>query len=407
MAGIRRAPVSRNRPAVEKGVRVLYVQYTNPAGYPPIEHSAQLLADSGAEVLLLGTRRVSDRLTFATHPRIKVLHWAFAPAGWRQKLHYFSFLLWVLVWTARWRPKWIYASDVLACPIALASAILFARSVIYHEHDSPGAAVPSGLFARLTLRARSALAARAAICILPNEVRAEAFRRQTTRADVMTVWNCPLLREVTAPRPARTGHPGRVLYHGSLVPGRLPLVVIDAIASIPLPVVLVVAGYETAGHPGYANALLTRAAELGISDRVQFVGTLARRDELMEQCRQCDIGLSFMPIVSEDFNEQAMVGASNKAFDYMASGLALMVANLPDWDRCFVQTGCALSCDPRVAAEIAACLRQLLDAPERCAAMGERGRRQVLERWNYEAVFRPVQERILAGERRALAEVRS
>jgi hypothetical protein len=27
--------------------RVLYLQYTNPAGYPPLEHSSGILADSG------------------------------------------------------------------------------------------------------------------------------------------------------------------------------------------------------------------------------------------------------------------------------------------------------------------------------------------------------------------------
>ena len=37
-------------------MRVLYVQYTNPGAYPPLVRGAQLLAESGAEVLMLGTR---------------------------------------------------------------------------------------------------------------------------------------------------------------------------------------------------------------------------------------------------------------------------------------------------------------------------------------------------------------
>ena len=37
-------------------MRVLYVQYTNPGVYPPIVRGAQLLAESGADVLMLGTR---------------------------------------------------------------------------------------------------------------------------------------------------------------------------------------------------------------------------------------------------------------------------------------------------------------------------------------------------------------
>ena len=33
--------------------RVLYIQYTNPGHYPPLEHSAHLLADAGADVLFV------------------------------------------------------------------------------------------------------------------------------------------------------------------------------------------------------------------------------------------------------------------------------------------------------------------------------------------------------------------
>lgn len=35
--------------------RILYIQYTNPAGYPPLEHSSRILAQADWEVLFLGT----------------------------------------------------------------------------------------------------------------------------------------------------------------------------------------------------------------------------------------------------------------------------------------------------------------------------------------------------------------
>ena len=35
--------------------RILYIQFTDPAVYPPLEHSSRLLADRGWEVLILGT----------------------------------------------------------------------------------------------------------------------------------------------------------------------------------------------------------------------------------------------------------------------------------------------------------------------------------------------------------------
>jgi hypothetical protein len=49
-----------------------------------------------------------------------------------------------------------------------------------------------------------------------------------------------------------------------------------------------------------------------------------------------------MPKVSEDINMQAMVGASDKAFDYLACGLALLVSDLPDWRAIYVEAGYGL-----------------------------------------------------------------
>ena len=40
--------------------RVLYVQYTNPAAYPPIHHSGRMLADAGFDVRMVGTSRAKE-----------------------------------------------------------------------------------------------------------------------------------------------------------------------------------------------------------------------------------------------------------------------------------------------------------------------------------------------------------
>jgi hypothetical protein len=96
--------------------RVLYVQYTNPGAYPPVDHSAELFAEAGFEVLVLGTRSLNDPLELTGHPRVRVETMRAEPGGWRQKVHYARFAAWALLWTARWRPQWVYASDPPACP---------------------------------------------------------------------------------------------------------------------------------------------------------------------------------------------------------------------------------------------------------------------------------------------------
>jgi hypothetical protein len=98
--------------------RVLYIQYTNPAGYPPLEHSSRILAD----------------------------------AGWREKLHHLLLSLGP-GWTLLWRPSWVYASEALACPAALAPGCLPWLCLAYHEHDSPDGP-PAGGFQQLVRWAR-------------------------------------------------------------------------------------------------------------------------------------------------------------------------------------------------------------------------------------------------------------
>ena len=48
-----------------------------------------------------------------------------------------------------------------------------------------------------------------------------------------------------------------------------------------------------------------------------------------------------MPLTSDDVNLRTMAGASNKPFDYLARGLALLVSDLAEWKALFVDPGTA------------------------------------------------------------------
>ena len=119
-------------------MRVLYIQYTNPAAYPPLEHSSRILADRGCKVTFLGTGALgADRLSFESHRNIAVRQVPFCRPGLLQKLHYVVYCLWCLTWAIVRRPQWVYASDPLSAPVALLLKWLTGRRVIYHEHDYP------------------------------------------------------------------------------------------------------------------------------------------------------------------------------------------------------------------------------------------------------------------------------
>jgi glycosyltransferase involved in cell wall biosynthesis len=384
--------------------RILFVQYTNPAAYPPLEHSSRIFARKGWDVLFLGTGALgADALRFPPHERIEGRQISFCPGGWRQKLHYIQFCLWILWRTFQWRPQKVYASDPLSCPIGLALSFLSHLSVIYHEHDSPQSEVGGqrseiSKFMKFVLWARQQLARRASVCVLPNEQRAARFDIETGRSTVdalrspLIVWNCPSLEEVSAPRIAHDGGDFWVLYHGSIVPSRLPRTVLSALALLPSAVKLRVIGYETVGHKGYVQELKQLASGLRIDERVEFVGAVPQRGDLLARCRGCDVGLALMPKENTDSNAQTMVGASNKPFDYLACGLALLVSDLPDWRRMFVDLGYGLACDIDDPKSIATALQWFTDHPHEMRQMGGRGRQRILAEWNYERQFEPVLE---------------
>ena len=380
--------------------RILFIQYTNPAVYPPLEHSSRILADNGWQALFLGTGSLqSDALRFKPHEHIKVLKLPFCQSGWRQKLHYARFILWSLWWTYYWKPQYVYASDLLSCPVAAILSYFLNACVIYHEHDSPDTS-KAGLFKMINILARRKLARRAKLCVFPNHGRAEWFVADVNKSGRggppahLIVWNCPNVEDVAQPRTAHEGGDVWALYVGSIVPARLPASIIEALAILPEKMKLRIIGYETVGHPGYVSTLLEKARQLGIDNRVEYLGTLPEREELLSWCRKCDIGLALMPLNSGDINERTMAGASNKPFDYLSCGLALLVSDLPDWRSLYIQTGVGLTCNPADPRSIANTLRWYLNHPVEMRAMGEYGRQKIATEWNYETKFSPVLERL-------------
>lgn len=374
--------------------RVLYIQYTNPGDYPPLEHSSRLLAREGWEVEFLGlagSRPVT--LEFVPHLRVKVRRMWYQTPGWMQKLHFLLFIAWCLWRVWRWRPHWVYASDVLSTPAAELVRRLFPGSqVLYHEHDSPipGTVMESGV-ARQVWRARESLGRHAAVVVLPNQQRLEAFQAAVRpQGHCFCVWNCPGLDEVPGHLPERDGSgPLRVLYHGTIVPERFGPYVLEAAARCGHEVRVRLIGYVPSGFSRYVDDLKELAGRLGIQDAFEYLGSMSHH-EVLRHSRDCDAGLCLLKMDEGDINMRCMVGASNKAFDYLSQAVALIVPEDPEWRRTFVEAGCARPCASHDADALAEVFRWMAKHRGEVAEMGRCGQRWVRERWNYEAQFAPV-----------------
>lgn len=364
--------------------RILYLQYTNPAGYPPLLHSATLLAEQGWEVLLTGiSAQGTASFELPRNQRITYRQIAGQSGGRLGALHYGYFHLGVSSAALRFRPHWCYASDAHSASAALMLRQLTGARVLYHEHDAPGPDTRA-----VVLAARERLARSADIIVAPSADRLALLPAGDNPRYV--VWNCPRLGEVSAGAVPRATETFRLVYHGSLSRERLTPAFIDALQQLPGHVELNIYGFATAGHHEYAGELQLRAERAGVSARVHYHGAVPARADLLRALDGHQLGIATISAHSDDQNQRTLLGASNKAFEYLARGVAILVTDLAEWRATFVEPGYAVACNPHDAASIAAAIRPLVEQPADAQRMGMSGRTRVLQDWNYERQFAPV-----------------
>ena len=365
----------------------MFIQATEPAVYPPLINGAMLMAEAGWEVTFLSAPIADNELTLPIHPRIRVRAIRPRPSHVMEKRAYASYCASAARLAHAFRPRVVYASDPLGAAPGLLAARLGHSRLVYHEHDSP---MPNALRPWLA-RMRRRAAHVSNLVIFPNEERARVVEADLGIGHERTrvIWNMPRRREIPE-RAIVSEEPLVLYYHGSITYARLPEAVVEAVLQFNGRVRLRIAGYEAPDAPGYVSRLV-QAGLSGGTGVVEYVGQISR-EHLLTEAAKAHVGLALMPPVTDDLNMRHMAGASNKAFDYMASGLALLVSDLPDWCQMFVTPGYGQACDPRDPNSMAVALQWFLEHPSERRAMALRGRAKIETEWNYDTAFSPIMD---------------
>jgi glycosyltransferase involved in cell wall biosynthesis len=206
-------------------------------------------------------------------------------------------------------------------------------------------------------------------------------------------------------RPGNLAGPLRLFYGGSLSRERLPWAVLQVILGFGGKVSLDLVGYPNYEDRDYPDAIQTADEGRGV---LRYHGALPQRGDLFRVMDECEAAFCLMPMRSRYSGMEQMAGASNKPFDAMARGLAVVVSDIPDWKRLYLpgenhncgkeywisDVGYGIAINPECEESIRGGLEWMLGNREKLWEMGERGRQKIQKEWNYERMFAPVLTRL-------------
>lgn len=369
-------------------MRVLIVHAVGAEGYPPLIHAARALSAGGAIVDVVG----ASLPVFATRPwppvagvrRHDLGNWQ--PGSPRA----FARLVGQTIGIARrTRPDWIWCSDPSSIPAAWAAGRAAGARMVYQEHDAPPTSIHGERWKRRALRPLRRHVLRSAdLVLMPNAARLALARHDAGPGRGLdgVVWNVPMRCEIGDARaPRACAQTLRLHFHGTTSALVLPLALAEAVA-MTAECELTIAGSDIDGGAHVAR-FVAHARAHGAEDRVRALGPLSRADALAA-AREADVGVAWFEPHPNNINHSHALGASNKVFDYLSQGLALLIHGSEEWSPAFLpRFGRAIvGAD---AASIASTIRQFIDGVADPRALGELGRRQIDSDWHFERAFEP------------------
>ncbi|MDG1148051.1 MAG: glycosyltransferase family 4 protein [Crocinitomicaceae bacterium] len=111
--------------------------------------------------------------------------------------------------------------------------------------------------------------------------------------------------------------------------------------------------------------------------KVEELGFINREESLKLKSESIAGLVTFLPLPNH-INAQP-----NKIFEYMASGLPVIGSRFPLWEAIIEKNDCGICVDPENPKEIAKAIQRIKDNPQIAKAMGERGKKQVQEVYNW------------------------
>ena len=286
------------------------------------------------------------------------------------------------------KPDAIHAHDAAMLLPGLLAARRTGAKLVYDSHElATGVPYRRGPWSAVVAGAERVGAPRADATIVVSEgIAARLNERYRLRRPAAVIRNLPDLPPpgaALAPdlrRELGVGDAPLVLHQGAAAPGRGCETLLAAIAELP-DAHLLLLGVEGSRADGLARL----AREAGIGERIHPLPPVAPA-AILSHTAQADVGVSLL----EDSCENHRLALPNKLFEYIAAGLPVVVADLPEAAKLVRARGIGWCADPADPASVAAALRKAL------AHQDDDGLRRRLGRAAAELTWEAEKSRLLA-----------
>ncbi len=287
----------------------------------------------------------------------------------------------------RARPDVVHAHDAAMLLPGIVGARLTGAQLVYDSHEL-ATSVPyrERSWAAFVAGIERLVVPRCAAVITVSEGIAERLRARYRLARTPTV-----VRNVSALHPSGRGglrermgiEAGTplVLHQGAPAPARGCEVLVEALATLPGAHLAFLGDPE----PGYAASLCELIAARGLQERVRLLGSVALED-LLAHTAEADVGVTLL----QDTCLNHRLALPNKLFEYIAAGVPVVAADLPETRRLVEDYGVGWCVAPADPAALAGALRVALYGPR------DPGLQERLARAGEELCWEREQERLLA-----------
>ncbi|HKP32150.1 MAG TPA: glycosyltransferase [Chitinophagaceae bacterium] len=344
--------------------KIEIVILSDPDYYPPTIHAANILAERGHKVTLIGIKYpVAQKQQL--NSSIKRIDYGSHRKGLMNVLQYFSFYIWYFFHLLRNRPDWIIAYDAMSVgPVAMNAKLLNVK-FLFHSHDL--LQNPTGWY-KLIGWIEKKFAKKANVVSFPQEDRAVDFSAKAKlSSDPIIVYNGPRMswsEKNYLPHPQiadwKKNRKFIVLYQGQFSKYFNLDKLIASFEKVNPAAVLVMIGREL--EPGIIDNYQKIISEKTLSDRIKILQSLPY-DEVPSVTKFANLGVAKL-VMNKDTpaNDYFLTGASNKVSEYLSFGLPVLMADTSVNREFYSKHNCAIFADGESASSIANAINSIIDA---------------------------------------------